>query len=651
MLLRPSPRMTPDEWGAAYRRYPVGHDRPGRRDPLLAPYMIPFGRSIASRQYRKVAMACAGQVAKTETLLDVIGQRLDQAPAPILLVGPNKQFLTEQFEPRLMRLLDEAPVLRDKVARGKRMTKTRKVIGGVPLRLAHGGSSTALKSDMFALALTDEADELLANVKGQGDPIGLIDIRGETVADFVHGIVSTPSVGTAETEVDMATGLEFWKVQDAGQIESTIWRIFQEGTRRHWAWQCPHCEDWFIPRMKLLRYDDKASPIEIRRSAFIACPRCGGVIDDSQKAELNARGVYVAPGQRITKEGAVEGDPPAALSDTYWVSGLCSPFRSFGDRAAELAVAKATGDPAKLQTVLSGFFGELTSPLAGGDGLTVEEIRGKRLPYQRGEVPLEVTRIFAAVDVQKRSLFFVIMGFGAKGASWVIDWGQMMGATDQDKVWEDLADRLLDPVQDLMIERALVDSGFRPDKPEAGDVHRVYDFCRVYKPLVQPAKGWDSRQQPVMTRRIEVKPTGKQAPFSIELVHANSDFFKSMLLMRIRIASGHPGALYVPEDVTEDFLEGIASEVRMVENGKPRWQKRHSHNHYLDCAALCQAIGYLENVQRIPDGATRRADAQGDELEPRRSLMSEASELPPVTPATVMSLRQRMAQRAQGLRR
>jgi hypothetical protein len=67
-----------------------------------------------------------------------------------------------------MALLDEAPTLKDKVARGKRMTKTRKVISGSPLRLAHAGSSTALKSDPAALALMDEVDEMLANVKKAG---------------------------------------------------------------------------------------------------------------------------------------------------------------------------------------------------------------------------------------------------------------------------------------------------------------------------------------------------------------------------------------------------------------------------------------------------------------------------------------------------
>ena len=142
----------------------------GRVILSLTPYMVPFARAIASRRWRRVVMCCGAQTGKTETLLDVIGQRLDQAPCHVMYVGPGRQFVSERFEPRLMQLLDEAPSLASKVARGKRMTKTRKVIAGVPLFLAHGGSSAALKSESIGLALIDEVDELAASLKGQGDP-------------------------------------------------------------------------------------------------------------------------------------------------------------------------------------------------------------------------------------------------------------------------------------------------------------------------------------------------------------------------------------------------------------------------------------------------------------------------------------------------
>jgi hypothetical protein len=46
------------------------------------------------------------------------------------------------------------------------MKKTLNIVAGVPVRLAHAGSSPTLKSSPAALALADEYDEMLANVKG-----------------------------------------------------------------------------------------------------------------------------------------------------------------------------------------------------------------------------------------------------------------------------------------------------------------------------------------------------------------------------------------------------------------------------------------------------------------------------------------------------
>eukprot|EP01030_Chromulinospumella_sphaerica_P019307 gene19307-19191_t len=150
--------------------------------------MVPMARAVHGGAYTRVVMVCSSQSGKTENLIDLIGARLDQRPAPILYVGPIRGFLTDQFEPRLMSLLDEAETLSAKVVRGRRMKKTLKIVAGVPVRLAHAGSSAALKSSPAALALVDEYDEMLANVKGQGDPLGLVEARDETYADFVTAI-------------------------------------------------------------------------------------------------------------------------------------------------------------------------------------------------------------------------------------------------------------------------------------------------------------------------------------------------------------------------------------------------------------------------------------------------------------------------------
>ncbi|WP_176234541.1 phage terminase large subunit family protein, partial [Marivita cryptomonadis] len=194
-IWRPSEKRDPADWAAVHRIYPETAGIPGPRDPGLTPYMIPWSSAVHRGGYRRAVAVTSAQSGKTDSMLDIIGARLDQRPAPILYVGPTKEFLTDQFEPRLMALLDEADTLANKVVRGRRMKKTLKHVAGVRLRLAHAGSSTALKSDPAALALIDEYDEMMASVKGQGDVLGLVEARGETYADFVTAITSTPARG------------------------------------------------------------------------------------------------------------------------------------------------------------------------------------------------------------------------------------------------------------------------------------------------------------------------------------------------------------------------------------------------------------------------------------------------------------------------
>lgn len=643
-LLRPAPRITPDEWAKKNRVYPETAGIPGPRDPFRTPYMIEWARAVHSGRYKRVVAVTAAQSGKTDSILDVIGARLDQRPAPILYAGPTKDFLTDQFEPRLMALFDEADSLRDKLIRGRRMKKTLKHVAGVRVRLAHAGSSAALKSDPAALALVDEYDEMAANIKGQGDALGLIEARGITYADFVTAITSTPSQGMAETEFDQESGLEFWKVADAADVASPIWKLWQQGTRFHWAWPCMHCDEYFIPRFKLLRWPKNATPAQARRESYIACPHCGGVLTDAEhKRAMNARGVYVAPGQKVDRDGTVTGDPPDSTTYSVWVSGLASPFVSWGQRAESYLAAYLSGDQSQIQTAINANFGELYTLSSSGSVHEWQEIMERRLPYKRGEVPNGVLRLVMGVDVQKLSLPYTIRGFGSRGTSWLIDWGQLYGHTDDDQVWSDLADLMLTPIAGLQIEKVFVDSGFRPNKPDAGDEHKVYEFVRRFPWMVTPTKGKDTMSPPYKVSKIEVKPDGKKVLGSVNLAFLSTDFFKSLLMSRIRTPMEIAGAFYVPSDIDEDYCRQIVSEVRTVnrETGKAEWVRRSRANHFLDCEALCAAAAYTLNVQRIPEGAARDQDAamQSPDPAPDRVPPSNA---PPVAAAPA-NLRSRFA--------
>ncbi len=128
-LFRPSQKRDPAAWAAEHRVYPETAGIPGPRNPWLTPYMIPWSSAAHNGGYRRVVAVTSAQSGKTDSMLDIIGARLDQRPAPIIYVGPTKDFLTDQFEPRLMGLLDEAEMLRNKVVSGRWMK-------GIPLFFA-----------------------------------------------------------------------------------------------------------------------------------------------------------------------------------------------------------------------------------------------------------------------------------------------------------------------------------------------------------------------------------------------------------------------------------------------------------------------------------------------------------------------------------
>jgi phage terminase large subunit GpA-like protein len=621
--------MEPDQWSTANRTYPPTAAVPGPRDPTLTPYVIEPSRVIASGAYKRVVAVFGAQCGKSEMMLDVAGQRLDQRPGPILYVGPNKQFLTEQFEPRVMALLDEAPTLMAKVARGKRMTKTRKVVAGVPFRLAHSGSSTALKSDPAVLALVDEYDEMRDDVNQQGGPLGLVERRGDTYADFVCVVTSTPKrgrIGTVETG-----GLHFWEVAESEDIDSPIWQLWQQGTRHHWCWPCPMCDEYFVPRFNLLRFPLKASPLEAAREAFIECPRCNGVIENKHKVEMNARGRYVSPGQTITRAGIVHGAVPDVKTASFWVSGLASPFVTFGERVGVLVEAQQSGDDAMVQQAVNAGFGELYSA-GGGEVPEWMEIKEKsRLAtYRRGEVPEDVLYLTMACDVQRHSIPWAIRGWGARASSWLIDYGYLRGDTADEAIWNALGDLVTQPIDGVSIKLVFIDSGFRPGKTDTLPLNRVYEFCRRFPRRVRPTKGSSyAMRTPLIFSKIEVnRKDGRAAKFGLDLVRLDPDHWKSWVHERLRWPEDHIGGWHVFKGVDDDYCHQLVSEARMkLPTGRAEWVQRSKDNHFLDVEAQLAAAGYLLNVQRIPlqNKASRNKEDSGKK--PETEL--EASSTPP----------------------
>ncbi|MCF6200006.1 MAG: phage terminase large subunit family protein [Hyphomicrobiaceae bacterium] len=604
--MKPVKQTTADEWARNNRFYKPSSGFPGPRDPSLTRYMIAFGRSfdVADQietygaTYSRSIMVTSSQSGKTEVILDVIGRNMDQRPAPIMYLGPTRVFVENEIEPRLMEMINDAPRLKERLNK-KGNKKTRKLIGGVPVALAWAGSPAQVAGMAAQLALIDELDRMAASIKGEGDPLALIEARGTSYRDAMNGAISTPLLGTVDIEVDPVSGLELWMKMEPEDIESPIWRQFQSGTMHHWSWPCPECNEYFVPRFKQLHILDEWNPAQAKGKAHMSCPRCGGVIEEHHKKEMNERGVYVAPGQNVDENGTVTGTPPETTTLSFWVSGLCTPFRSFGDRAAQYVAAKQSGEQEKLKGVINTGFGELFAP-GGGDVPEWQEVADLKRGYKMLELPKGVRILTMTVDVQKRRLIYVIRGWGHRATSWLIDAGELHGSTTHEEVWGDLASLLQRPIRGMVIKRAFIDSGYRPGKPYMVPVNKVYEFCRRFPRLAYPTKGRATMDKPLFVSKHDVNSKGKIKRYGLDLVMLNTDHGKSWVHERIRWPDDQPGSGLLPADISNDYCKQIVAEARIRRpNGAPQWIARSKENHFLDCEAMQAGMAHMLNMHLI----------------------------------------------------
>jgi phage terminase large subunit GpA-like protein len=614
---------------------------------MFTPYIVAFERFFDDPRYETGVFACGTQMSKTDGILDVMGWRLDTRPRPQLYIGPSKDFVENQFEPRLMALFDQSPRLSSLVARGKRNKKVRKTVAGVSVRLAWSGSPTSLSSDQGADIFIDEYSKMFRQKQKGGDPYVLGKARADTYADRKIAITSTPEDGTVATEKDDASGLDFWARTDPDLVTCATWRRWQIGTRHHWAWRCPHCRDWFIPRLRDLRYDgypDAVTPAQARRSTFLCCPVNGCVIEESAKDAMNAEGMFVAPGEFIRPDGTIGGDPEDSTTISWWASGLASPFIGWGERIEEILQARATGEESSVKAAINKA-GELYSQRPAS-AITEETIDSKIIAgFRLGMVPPEVLRLTLGADVQGNRIVYVVRGWGSTGRSWLIDRGEVWGPTRDEDVWNRFAVQVLQKTFDgLRIEKAFIDSGFRPDKKDAGDYHKVYAFCRQWSWLCTPTKGQRTQAMPVNFRPTEVTAEGKRETWNLTVAHVDTDFFKSLVHSRLWTPVGKPGSLHIPEDAGDDYRRQLVSEFR-GEDGV--WHQTYRQNHFFDAEVLAAVGGYLIKAHTFPEGLRR----EGTAAEPERHEARPAAPAPPPVAAANSSFRARMAARAAALNR
>ena len=247
--MKPPENLTVTEWAEKRRRLSMESSaEPGPWRTTRTPYLREPMNAFTDPRVRRIVMASASQVGKSELELNIIGYIIDEDPGSILFVHPTTIDAKEFSKLRIAPEIRDCPTLRRKVAAPKSRdsgnTVLQKTYPGGILTLCGSTEAHALASKPIRYVLGDERDRWATSAGNEGDPWGLAMARQTTFYNAKAVEVSTPTVKNASAIADS----------------------YAEGTMERWKSKCPHCGEYHEIQWKDIRYEYETEEINKKKT-------------------------------------------------------------------------------------------------------------------------------------------------------------------------------------------------------------------------------------------------------------------------------------------------------------------------------------------------------------------------------------------------
>lgn len=587
-VLVPKPRLTVSQHADRYRVLSAdsGAVEPGPWRTDRVPYLREIQDALGDPQYRRVVFKKSSQVGGSELGLNWFQSVVDQAPAPFLVLWPTETMLKLWSTTQLGPLIRDSEVLQKKVvdSQGRRSaqdTMTRKTYPGGYLAALAAKSSSQLRSLKAPYAWADEIDEFDANLRGQGDPLKLLERAQRTFLRSIAKlyIVSTPTVAG------------FSRIADE----------YQASDQRHYFVPCPHCGlyqqlHWLDEKRRYRLVCDRDDQGElIPATAKYLCEGCGVLIEERYREEMLRRGQWRA----TFPDRAVAG---------FHINTLYSPFVSWAQIVQEFLESKR--DPKKLQTFDNLWLGLEFE--GSGEKIEPHALAGRAETYE-AEVPNGVGLLTGFVDVQGDRLELHEWGWGEAERAWVIQWKVLEGDPGGEQVWEDLEkelarERVHQSGKRMRIAAVTIDANYQTSA--------VHKFCeprlgrRIY-----PTIGRDGRGRPLWTPPSKAtkfaRGRGRQAQKSYVV---GVDSAKDQLASRLRLTEPGPGYISFPTTLDPVFYDQLTAEklVTVYVHGRPirKWVKIEGRRN----EALDGAVGNMAALASLGGAVIKQLGAYAELL-------------------------------------
>jgi len=532
------------EWAARHRIVARGPLQ-GYWDNDVSPYAVEIMDAYLDPAVWKVVVVGPTQASKTEAaLLNPLLYYLLHLSWDVVFMIVTQSLCTHIWRTRIKPAIEDSPALRDYMLPTKLQGSRGEYYfaNGACLTMVGANSIGALASRSFPVAFADEVDKYEPSLKEEADPLSLL-IRRTDAYSSIRKVGITCTV-TSET--------------------GRIWQQYLRGDQRQYWMPCPECGEPFLFRYDDLRYDPNAGSDQARINTYYECPHCQRHIVDAEKSTLMRRGRWKPSNAR-----------PEVGTRSYHYNALYSPFRTFGELAAEIIDARDE-ESALLNVQHSSMVIPYTP--SAPDKVTHSMVMAHQEGYEQGEKPEGVHIITGGIDVQARVLYYVLRGWAADTSSWLI----LYGVLDRHGPLGPALDRMADVFEPYSPALVLIDSGYETDA--------VYKWVRAQGQMRYIAyKGWSGG--PPFQRRM-------QKEFGVKRCDANADIWKLRVHKLLRISRNNPGYFALPQNMefyygkhltAEEWREDEIKKGKLI---KAHWERIRKPNHLFDCEAMaCCAAG------------------------------------------------------------
>ena len=561
--LRPPGSLTVSEWADANRVLSNGESaKPGRWRTDFTPYLRAVMDAFNDPEVEEIIFVKPTQVGGTEAMLNMMGYAICNDPAPMLVVYPQKELAETVSDHRIQPMIRSCPELRRRFdENSKRMDLN--FTGGVYIGIVGANSPSDLASRPVKNVFLDEEDKFPARAGKEASPAALAMERQKTYP---------ASKKTMRASTPVFEGGPIWQswLRADTQMECFV--------------ACPHCGAQWTFKFRQLKWPEGSNEEQARKQAFYVCEECGGVITETQKADMIQRCAWKATRTNGSKRRT------AFKLNTFY-----SPWVRFGDIAAEFI--KDKDFPELLQNFINSWLGEpfkeIESQMDAG-----QLLESRQSVYPRGEVPPGTVMLTGGVDVQKKSFYWTIRAWKSNMTSYNVAHGQAFAWPEIEEVmnawYRDRNGRR------YQVNLCAIDSGDQTDD--------VYDFCAINREWAVPVKGSSSR---MITKYRPSTIDRDGISRGMTLIMVDTDYYKDMIFARF-FRDEDNGGWYLHDKCDPEYAEMVTAEQKVIERVRghltSRWKQKVTggDNHYWDCEVYCACAADVYGLRTLRSNQVRQ---------------------------------------------